>query len=288
MPANTFSDADLKSWLTSCDRGRAFQFEYTVRQAGVQDGNAHGVAVQLALELRIDQRDGGGASGRRRLHRQHRRSCAAEILVRGIDDDVGIGRIVDRRDLPVTDSNRFVDDLDDRRQTVRRAGCRRQQPMPGGIVEVVVDADHDVERRLILDGRRNDHAFDAAVEIGLKLIRLQEFSGAFQHDVAAEIAPGDVAGRSVFAEANALLAEGNGAVGLHPDGFVPASVDAIEFEKMGRSRDAAFEFVDVDDIQTVVRARIALRTPNAAECRAQHEPADTAHAIDANFHMGSS
>src|SRR5450631_3108700 len=160
--------------------------------------------------------------------------------------------------------------------------------MPGGIIELVVDTDHDIERCLILDGSRNDHAFDAPVEVGLKLIRLQKLSGAFQHDVAAKIAPSDVAGGCVFAEANALLSKGNGAVGLYPDGFVPTPVDAVEFKKVGGGRDAAFEFVDVDDIQTVAGARVALRTPYAAECRTQHEPADTAHAIDANLHMGSS
>src|SRR5450755_1142850 len=134
---------------------------------------------------------------------------------------------MDRRDLSVPDSDRLVDNLDDGRQTVRRARCRCQQPMPGGIIELVVDTDHDIERCLILDGSRNDHAFDAPVEVGLKLIRLQKLSGAFQHDVAAKIAPSDVAGGSVFAEANALLSKGNGAVGLYPDGFVPTPVDAV-------------------------------------------------------------
>ena len=208
--------------------------------------------------------------------------------MRGVDHDIGVGRIVDGRDLSVPDSDRFVDDLDDRRETIRRARRRRQQPMSGGIVEVVVDADHDVERRLVLDGSRNDHSFDAPVEIGLKLIWLQELSSAFQHDVAAKIAPSDVAGRSVFAEANALLSKGNGAGGLHPDRFVPTPVDAVEFEQMGGSRNAAFDLVDVDDIKTVFCARIVLGTPNAAECRPQREPTDAAHAIDANLHGNSS
>ena len=69
---------------------------------------------------------------------------------------------------------------------------------------------------------------------------------------------------------------------------MPAPVDAVELKKMRRGRDAAFDLVDVDDIQTVVGARVALRTPYAAECRTQHEPADAAHAIDANFHKDSS
>ena len=68
---------------------------------------------------------------------------------------------------------------------------------------MIIDADDDVERGLVLDGSGNDHPFNAAVEVGLKLVRLQEFAGALQHDVAAEIAPGDVAWSGLFAEADA-------------------------------------------------------------------------------------
>ena len=44
-------------------------------------------------------------------------------------------------------------------------------------------------------------------KVGLKLIRLQEFAGAFQHDVTAEIAPCDVARTGHLAEADAVLAD---------------------------------------------------------------------------------
>ena len=89
---------------------------------------------------------------------------------------------------------RFMNDLDDRREAIRRAGGRRQQPVPGRVVQVVVHADDDVQRRRVLDRRGDDHALHAAIEIALKLVRLQKLAGAFQHDVAAEIAPGNVAG----------------------------------------------------------------------------------------------
>ena len=81
--------------------------------------------------------------------------------------------------------------------------------MPGWIVKVVVDADDDVQRRFVLDGSRDDHALDASVKIGLKLIGLQKFARALQHDVATQIAPGDLAGISLFAETNAMAVDGN-------------------------------------------------------------------------------
>ena len=46
----------------------------------------------------------------------------------------------------------------------------------------------------LLDGRGDDHALDAAGEVAVELLGLQEFAGAFQHDIAAEIAPGDAIG----------------------------------------------------------------------------------------------
>ena len=63
------------------------------------------MTIELALEFRIDQRNGRGASGGRRLKRQHGGSRAAQVLVGRIDDDVGIGRIVDRGDLAVADAD---------------------------------------------------------------------------------------------------------------------------------------------------------------------------------------
>ncbi len=187
--------AAANSSLTSASRRRALQLEHAVGQAGVEHRRAHRMAVQLALELGIDQRDRGGAAGRGRLQRQHGRARAAQILVRRIDDDVGVGRIVDGGDLAVADADRLVHHLDHRREAVGGAGGRGQQPVPRGIVEMVVDADDDVERAVVLDRRGDDDALHAAVEIALQLLGLQELAGAFQHDVAAEIAPGDLARR---------------------------------------------------------------------------------------------
>ena len=64
------------------------------------------------------------------------------------------------------------------------------------LIEMIVDADDDVERAGLLHRRRDDHPLDAAREIAVELLRLQELAGAFQHDVAAEIAPGDAIRRS--------------------------------------------------------------------------------------------
>jgi hypothetical protein len=65
------------------------------------------MAVELALELRIDQRDCRGAAGGCRLQRQHRRTSPSQVLVRGVDDDIGIGRIMNRGDLTVAEGSAY-------------------------------------------------------------------------------------------------------------------------------------------------------------------------------------
>ena len=154
-----------------------------------------------------------------------------------------------------------------------------------GLVEMVVDADDDVERAVVLDRRRDDHPLHAAVEIALQLLRLQELAGAFEHDVAAEIAPGDVAGRRRGAEADATVADADRAVVLDAEALAPAAVDAVELEQMRRRRRAALELVDMHDIEPVARrADRPARAIDAAHRRAQRQPADAAHAVDADAH----
>src|ERR1043165_2160302 len=113
-----------------------------------------------------------------------------------------------------------------------------------GLVEAIVDADHDVQRPVVLDWRRDDHALHAALEIAVELLGLQELAGAFQHDVAAMVPPRDVAGRGTGTEADVLAAHRESALAVDGEGAVPAAVDAVELQQMRRRRDAALDLVD--------------------------------------------
>jgi hypothetical protein len=64
--------------------------------------------------------------------------------VRCVDDDVGVGRIVDRGDLAVADTKCLVHDLLYGGEAIGGAGGRRQEAMFGRVVTVVVDPDHDI------------------------------------------------------------------------------------------------------------------------------------------------
>src|SRR5829696_4284380 len=104
--------------------------------------------------------------------------------------------------------------------------------MTVGRVEPVVDPDDDIEGAIVLDRHRHDHPFYAALEVAVELLRLQELAGAFQDDVAAEIAPSDVARRGAGAEAEVLAADRHAALAVDLERAVPAAMDAVEFQQV--------------------------------------------------------
>ena len=63
-------------------------------------------------------------------------------------------------------------------------------------------------------------------------------------------------------------------------------MDAVELKQVRRCGDAALQLVDMHDIEPVAAAGIVVRPVEAAEGRPQREPADAAHAVDADAHAG--
>ena len=165
------------------------------------------MAVQLALELGIDERDRGRAPGRGRRQRQHGGAGTPEILVRRIDHHIGVGGIMDGGDLAVADADGFVQHLHHRRQAVGGAGCRGEQAMLPWLIEMIVDTDDNIERASLLHRGGDDHALHAASEVAVELLGLEEFAGAFEHHIAAEVAPGDGIGGRFGTEADTAIAD---------------------------------------------------------------------------------
>ena len=247
----------------------AFQLKYAVGKAGVKDRRTYRVPIELALQLRINQRDSGGAAGRRRLERQHGGAGAPQILVRGIDDDVGVSWCVDRRDLAVANADRLLHYLDDWCQAVSRARRSCQQAMARGIVQAVIHADDHIECALIFHRRRDDDALHAAIEIGLQLLGLEELARAFQHDLASKITPRHLTGSSSSRETDAPAGHADSALAVASDGLVPSAVEAVEFQQMRTRRGAAFDLVDMGDLEPVAGAGIVLRPGKSAHGGAQ-------------------
>jgi hypothetical protein len=72
---------------------------------------------------------------------------------------------------------------------------------------MIVDANDNVKSSVVFYWRSDDDALNAAPVIAFELGRLQEFSGAFEHDVAAEIAPRYILGHGRGAEAERMIVD---------------------------------------------------------------------------------
>ena len=112
-----------------------------------------------------------------------------------IDPRLRIHDVVDGRDDPMPYAQPLMHNLHHRRQAIRCAGSRRQQIVPGRIVEMVIDAHDDVECKIFLDRRGNDHLLHTAIIIGLQRVFRLELAGTFKDQINAMFAPRDRAGR---------------------------------------------------------------------------------------------
>ena len=265
-------------------RGLAFQLEDTVGERGIQHRCTHSVAVQLAFQLGVDQRDGGGAAGCRRRQAQHRTARAAQVLVRRIDHQIGVGRVVEGGDLAVADADRFMHDLDDGCEAVGGARRGGDDAVRVRVVKIVVDAHDDVQNTAHFHRCSHDDALGATVEVALQGLRGQELAGAFQYQVHAEFAPGNVSCGGVRRKRKRLVRDADGAARGGRDVCLPAALHAVEFKQVRGGCGAALEFVQVDNFQPVRRARVVRRAVRRAERSPKSQAADAAHSVDANSH----
>ena len=112
----------------------------------------------------------------------------------------------------------------------------------------------------------------------------QEFAAAFQHQINAQIAPGNRARCRVFRETNALVTNAQRIRTFRRARRAPTALHAIESQQMRRGRRTALHFIHMDNIQPIGAARIILTTLRCAKGRAKRQPANAAHAINADPH----
>ena len=75
-------------------------------------------------------------------------------------------------------------------------------------------------------------ALHATLEIRIEVVGLQEFAGAFQHHVATEIAPRDIAQLDGGAETELLVVDADDVIAFDIEGSVPAPADAVELQEL--------------------------------------------------------
>jgi len=144
-------------------------------------------------------------------------------------------------------------------------------------VEVVVDAEHHVERfgagHLPLHGAGHHHPLEPQlIEVGVEGVGGLEAAAALQHHLHAGLTPGHGGGDGVLAVGDGLLPHPEAVVvGVH--GLVPAAVHRIEGQQMGGGGGITAAVVDVHDLN-------AGPAPEGAE----HQPSDAAEAVDPDAH----
>lgn len=111
----------LEELIDLFDSGGTLDFEDAVRQRGVGQWNAYGVTIQATTQLRENFRNRGGRAGAGRNQTHPRGTRSAQVLVRLIENALGVGQVVDGGDRTVANAQFLVDDFHHRRQAVGRA-----------------------------------------------------------------------------------------------------------------------------------------------------------------------
>ena len=273
MPASGPSAAAWSRPLTSSAVvGRATSKTQSVSEA-LSRRHPDREAVEPPLQLGKDQADRSRRPRRRRDERERGRPSASQVLVRRVDQRLRVGHVVQRRDGPVPDADALVDHLDDRREAIGRARRGGEHVVPFGVVAVVVDPDHHVER-VPLDGRSDDHLSHARAEVRLERLARTEPPAALEHDLHSELAPRHAAGLAAAAVADGLSVDHECIAGAG-DLVRPAPVHRVERQEVRGGVGVAVELVDVreSELGPVPRG-------------AQRHAADATEAVDADARAG--
>src|SRR5690625_2300372 len=232
-------------------------------------GDAHGVAVQLALEVREHEGDGLGRTGGGRDHVEGGGAGAAQVLVRAVLEVLVGGVGVDRGHEATHDAELLVQHLGRRGQAVGGAGGVGENVVLRRVVVGVVDT-HDEGGVHVLAGRGDDDLLGTGVEVRLGGVTAGEATGGLDDDVGAELSPREL-GRVLLGEhANRAATDGEVLL-VVGDVLVEDAHDRVVLEQVGQRR-VVGEVVDPDDLDVCTRV----------ERGAEEATADAAEAVDAD------
>jgi hypothetical protein len=124
----------------------------------------------------------------------------------------------------------------------------------------------------------------AAVQVALQHLGREELARALQHQVHAQLAPGNVGRLRVGAEAYRAAVDLQAVFTRGADVGAPTALHAVELQQVRRGRGAALDLVAVHHLQAVGTARVVVRALGRAHRGAQRQAADATHAVDADFH----
>ena len=172
-------DGDLASQDAREVGDRAVLDRYTQRRA-----------VEAALHVGQHQARRLGGAGARRHDVDGGGPRSAHVLVDQVEEVLVVGVGVHSRHEALFDPEGVVEDLDHGYEAVRRAACVGDDPVNGGVEGVVVDTHHEGAVDI---GRRggDDDPLGAGVDVGDCLFAVGEDAGRLDHDVDAQLTPGE-------------------------------------------------------------------------------------------------
>src|SRR5699024_424306 len=203
-----------------------------------QDGDGAGrgrdaqrVAVQDALQLRQDQRDGLGGAGGGRDDVQGGGAGAAQVLVRGVVQALVAGVGVDGGHQATLDAELLVQDLRHRGEAVGGAGRVGDDVVLLRVVVGVVHAD-DEGGVLVLRRGGDDDLLGATVDVGLGGLGVGEDAGGLDDDDDADLDQRQVLRVTLGPDGYALAVDGDGLVVVGHLGIELAH-DRVVLEQVG-------------------------------------------------------
>ncbi len=142
------------------------------------------------------------------------------------------------------------------------------------VIRVVVDAEND--RDVGIGGGCRDHdLLRAGIQVLLRAVSLGEEAGRFEHDVDAQVTPGDRTGVAFGEQLDLLPTRADDAV-ARLDGAVDRAERRVVLEQV-RHRRLVAEVVRCDDLDVRL----------AVELRPEEVPSDPAEAVDAHTNRHS-
>ena len=201
----------------------------------VDDGDvggryADGETVQLAVHLRDDELEGLGGAGGAWDHGKSSGAGTAEILVRGVEDNLVVGVAVDCRHDARRDAEGVVQDVNDRCEAVGGAGGVGDDVVFGGVVFGVVDA-QDEGDVLVGGGSGDNDLFNRFAEVGLGLGGVGEETSGFNDDLRAYGGPVELGGIALCEDLDFFAVDDEGIFGVG-DFVLQVAEDGVVLEEM--------------------------------------------------------
>ena len=160
------------------------------------------------------------------------------------------------------DADRLMQDLHHRREAVRGAGSGGDDPVPRGIVAVIIDAVDDIGGLRVLHRGGDDHFPDACREIGFQRRRALEGAGAVDdhiHPLQGQ------RGKVPCADEGQARAVDGHAVGVVGKPGPPAAMDAVEFQQMRLHRRIAHDVIDPGNPRPPLQQRLQRKLAHPAK-----------------------